>query len=455
MQEPKAPYWNPNLPRWALEDVDRYIKNGIQSYPDVLKAVNSVGGIDAYRQMAADYEKANALYQIDHAKWQIEKAKASGSTAVSGNEFWLSYYYNQAAKTGVFSEQERANFAKLGENMAKQSEATAAVEARNYELGKVADKTRDELYKQIWPSRDAEYERLLAERDTQRKQLQAAYDYDREQALKLRNAGMLSSKDYSELTKTFSDNYSAARDSLNAQFKETYGAVGQTATKQLEFVDKLVADIKAGNYDPEKTYTLPDFGYKPVTLSATYTPLYQPPKEDEEVQQPDQPGSAPPIQPPPINPTDPTQPPAEKPPTEKPPAEKPPAEQPPGQQPPNQQPPAEKPPAELPPAQKPPTKITAPKSPNVVRAPQRTTSDLVGRARVVDQTEQGTATQKLEPAAAAFEPPKPAGLIGGAGLLSYTPSVNTPANRVGLLMNQNPQLYNINVPGVRLPGQGV
>lgn len=449
MQEPKAPYWDPNLPRWAVQDIDRYIANGVQNYGDVLKAANSVGGIQAYRNLAVNYEKAHALYEIDFYKWDLERAKANNSTAVSGNEYRLARAYDKAANMDLFSEQERKTFNSFATQFAEQSAATKIVEERNYELGKVADKTRDELYKQIWPSRDAEYERLLAERDTQRKQLQAAYDYDREQALKLRNAGMLSSKDYSELTKTFSDNYNAARDSLNAQFKETYGAVGQTATKQLEFVDKLVADIKAGNYDPEQTYALPDFGYKPVTLSATYTPLYQPPKEDEEVQQPDQPGSAPPIQPPPIDPTDPTQPPAEKPP-----AEKPPAEQPPGQQPPGQQPPAEKPPAELPPAQKPPTKITAPKSPNVVRAPQRTTSDLVGRARVVDQTEQSDATKKLEPASAVFEPPKPAGLIGGAGLLSYTPSVNMPANKVGLLMNQNPQLYNINVPGVRLPGQG-
>jgi hypothetical protein len=450
MQEPKAPYWDPNLPRWAIQDIDRYIKNGIQNYGDVLKAVNSVGGIDAYRNMAVNYEKAHALYEIDFYKWDLERAKANNSTAVSGNEYRVARAYDKAAKLGLFSADESKNFSTLANQFNKQSEATAVVEARNADLGKVADNTRTELYKQIWPSRDAEYERLLAERDTQRKQLQAGYDYDREQALKLRNAGLLSRNDYSELTKTFSANYNAARDSLDAQFKETYGAVGQTATKQLEFVDKLVADIKAGNYDPEKAYTLPDFGYKPITLSATYTPLYQPPKEDEEVQQPDQPGSAPPIQPPPINPTDPTQPPAEKPP-----AEKPPAEQPPGQQPPGQQPPAEKPPAELPPPQKPPTKITAPKSPNVVRAPQRTASDLVGRARVVDQTEQGDATKKLEPAAAVFEPPKPAGLIGGAGLLSYTPSVNTPANRVGLLMNQNPQLYNLNMAGVRLPGQGV
>lgn len=443
-QEPKAPYWDPNLPRWAIQDIDRYIKNGIQSYPDVLKAVNSVGGIDAYRNMAVNYEKAQALYEIDFYKWDLERAKANNSTAVSGNESRVARAYEKAAKLGLFSEQETKNFSTLATQFADQSAATKIVEERNYELGKVADKTRDELYKQIWPSRDAEYERLLAERDTQRKQLQTAYDYDREQALKLRNAGMLSSKDYSELTKTFSTNYNAARDSLDAQFKETYGAVGQTATKQLEFVDQLTADIKAGNYDPEKTYALPDFGYKPVTLSATYTPLYQPPKEDEEVQQPDQPGSAPPIQPPPINPADPTQPPAEKPPAKKPPAENPPG----------QQPPAEKPPAELPPAQKPPTKITAPKSPNVVRAPQRTTTDTVGRARVVDQTEQGDATKRLEPAAAAFEPPKPAGLIGGAGLLSYTPTMNAPANNVGLLMNQNPQLYNLNAPGVRLPGQG-
>jgi hypothetical protein len=453
MQEPKAPYWDPNLPRWAIQDIDRYIRNGIQSYPDVLRAVNSVGGIDAYRNMAVNYEKAHALYEIDFYKWDLERAKANNSTAVSGNESRVARAYEKAAKLGLFSADESKNFSNLANQFAKQSEATAVVEARNYELGKVADKTRDELYKQIWPSRDAEYERLSAERKTQREQLQAAYDYDRQQALELYKAKMMSPADYKAVSAMLGDNYTAASNKLTEEFKAAYGAVGQTATKQLEFVDKLVADIKAGNYDPEQTYTLPSFDYKPVNLSVSYTPLYQKPKEEEK--QPDQPGSAPPIQPPPINPTDPTQPPAEKPPAEKPPAEKPPAEQPPGQQPPGQQPPAEKPPAELPPAQKPPTKITAPKSPNVVRAPQRTASDLVGRARVVDQTEQGTATQKLEPAAAAFEPPKPAGLIGGAGLLSYTPSVNTPANRVGLLMNQNPQLYNLNMAGVRLPGQGV
>lgn len=83
----------------------------------------------------------------------------------------------------------------------------------------------------------------------------------------------------------------------------------------------------------------------------------------------------------------------------------------------------------------PPPNFSTPSAPKVVRAPQRSSSDLVGRASVVDAPQQ--------------QP----GLINNAGLLNYTPTINAPAGTPGLLTNQNPMLYIYGAPGARLPGQ--
>lgn len=440
--EPKAPYWDPNLPRWTVQDIDRYVKNGIQNYGDVMRAVNSVGGVDAYRRMASNFEKADALYQIEHAKWQIDQAKARGSNATSGNERWLSRYYEKAANTSEFSDQERASFAQQAEETKKQAAANKIIEDRNAMLRTAADKVQSRLLNEIWPARNAEYDRIFAETDALRKQVDAAYNNDIEQARKLYSAGMMAPAEYKGLTEKLKSNYSSARDQLTAQYKQARAAVSQIADQQSNYVDSLVADIQKGNYDPEIEYKLPDFGYKPISISASYTPVYAAQPKEEEVKQPQQPAPAPVSKPGESTqtPTTPAAPGATTPAAPSTPTGS--TTTPAGNQAPQPSSPGQTTSPSPPP---PPEKLDVPSSPRTVRAPNRSSNDLVGRARVVEQG--GMNQQLVTPQA------QTPGLISGADSLKFAPAANLVPTVGGLISTQNPQLYAINQQQIRPFGQ--
>lgn len=453
MQEPKAPYWNPNLPRWAVQDIDRYIKNGIQNYGDVLNVVNSVGGVGAYRQMAADFERADAQYQIDHAKWQMEQAKARGATATSGEERWLGYYYDQAAKSNVFSEPERKQFAQQAETTKASAAENKAKEDRAYYLRQNANQIRDRLLKNVVPDRMAEYDRLDAERETQRELLNAARQIDIAEAQKALQSGMITGDDYRTVVGNITARYSASLEDLSNQFRAAYGAAQARETALTGYADQLYDEIVGGNFDPEKQYALPAFEYSPATLAANYKPTYlsslaDVQKYQEEKARAEQAAT----NPTPVTPARPGTPGASTPTT---PATSTPnipsmgSTTPAG----NITPAGNTAPAgnTTPSQPAPPPKIEMRETPRVVRAPTRNANDLVARARVVDQSTQPSAATT---GGGVVQQPQPQpGLINNAGLLNYTPTINAPAGTPGLLTNQNPMLYIYGAPGVRLPGQ--
>jgi hypothetical protein len=440
MQEPKAPYWNPDLPRWEVQDIDRYIKNGIQSYPEVLKVVNSVGGIDAYRNMALNFQKADALYQIDHAKWRIQESLARGSNAISGDERWLARAYEKAAKSNIFSDAERAQFAGLSQDLFSQAAANKIIEERQQYLSSNASKVQNQMFDQIFGQRNAEYDRLSEEQTVQRAAAQKAYENDMAEAARLRDGGLIPPAEFSELVKKLTANYSGALNEIGTQFKAARNSVRGLADKQLAYASDTYNAILSGNFDPEKKYELPAIDYTPASISHSYKAVYAPRESAEVTEQQPSAGQAPtntpagsaasaPTTSAPTTPTtlgSATSGPAKSTPTT-------PST---GSTTPSQ------------PTR--PTKIDVREAPKVARAPTRNSSDLMARARVVDQSTQPSAA--TTGGGVVQQQPQP-GLINNAGLLNYTPTINAPTGAPGLLTNQNPMLYFYNVPGGRAPGQ--
>jgi hypothetical protein len=281
-QGPQAPYWNPEIPKMRAQDIDRLVGYGIQNLnPETQRAFQMAGGVDQYRNLVNQYDRAYEDYLVKFYEHNYNQAMQSPHSVKSVYENQLANAYSRAASSPLMSEAEREQFAAksqqaLGASQMyrEQEEAAKAQRELERQYREQAYSVRDPLRQSNVAFRDEQRQRLLQERDAGYKTIDELWNRDRAVIDDLFARKQITSSQRADMLRQAGADRSAARINIGQGYTARVGEIGGLYDQNRAFIDETVASLMQGGFDPTRQYALPEVDVSGIRLSPSYTPMF-------------------------------------------------------------------------------------------------------------------------------------------------------------------------------------